>query len=122
MDTEAKNLYLGVPVFVQFTSGKKWHYRLGSYFAFLLKPEFQGIVSDGYIRNRGSKGEKVIISSATFDFSDKIKKVRLWSVRRDQQGYLREIFFRSESSVGTGIGISIIIYRQECILAVKSKS
>ena len=72
--TEAKNLYLGVPVFIQFTPGKKWHYRLGGYFAFLLKPEFQGSVSDGYIRNGGSKGEKVIISSATFDFADKIKK------------------------------------------------
>lgn len=72
--TESKNLYLGVPVFVQFTPGEKWHYRLGGYFAFLLDSRFKGTVSDGYIRNGGSLGEKVEVSSASFDFSDKVRK------------------------------------------------
>ncbi|WP_164976732.1 porin family protein [Chryseobacterium sp. CH21] len=73
-ETESKNLYLGAPVFVEFTPGKNWHYRLGGYMAFLLKGKFEGTVSDGYIRNGGSLGEKVEISSASFDFSDKIRK------------------------------------------------
>jgi len=72
--TESKNLYLGVPVFVEFTPGEKWHYRLGGYFAFLLDSRFKGTVSDGYIRNGGSLGEKVEVNSASFDFSDKVRK------------------------------------------------
>lgn len=72
--TDVKNLYLTVPVFAQYTINEKWHYRLGGYIATLLRSQFKGTVSDGYIRNGGSKGEKVIISTATFDFSDKLKK------------------------------------------------
>ena len=72
--TESKNVYLGVPIFVQFTPGEKWHYRLGGYFAFLLDSRFKGTVSDGYIRNGGSLGEKVEVTSASFDFSNKIRK------------------------------------------------
>lgn len=72
--TESKNLYLGVPLFVQFTPGEKWHYRLGGYVAFLLDSRFKGTVSDGYIRNGGSLGEKVEVNSASFDFSDKMHK------------------------------------------------
>lgn len=73
--TESKNLYLGTPVFVQFTPDEKWHYRLGGYLAFLLDSKFKGTVSNGYIRNGGSLGEKVEVSSASFDFSDKVQKL-----------------------------------------------
>lgn len=72
--TESKNVYLGVPVFVQFTPGENWHYRLGGYVAFLLDSRFKGTVSDGYIRNGGSLGEKVEVTTASFDFSDKMQK------------------------------------------------
>ena len=72
--TESKNLYFGVPFFLQFSPRENWHYRIGGYFAFLLDSKFEGTVSDGYIRNGGSLGEKVEITSASFDFSDKIRK------------------------------------------------
>lgn len=72
--TESKNLYFGIPVFLQFTPAENWNYRLGGYLAFLLNSKFEGTVSDGYIRNGGSLGEKVEITSASFDFSDKIRK------------------------------------------------
>lgn len=71
--TEVKNLYLGVPFFVQFTPKDKWHYRLGGYFGFLLNAKFQGTVSDGYIRNGGSLGEKVQVTSASFDFAKHVR-------------------------------------------------
>lgn len=72
--TDSKNIYFGVPVFVEFTPGESWHYRLGGYFAILQHSKFEGTVSDGYIRNGGSLGEKVEISSASFDFADEIRK------------------------------------------------
>ncbi len=72
--TEAKNLYFGIPIFIQLTPGEKWHYRLGGYIAFLLDSKFKGTVSDGYIRNGGSLGERVEVSSASFDFGDKLRK------------------------------------------------
>lgn len=73
--TEAENLYLGIPAFVEFTPHEKWHYRLGVYTAILLSAKFEGTVSDGYIRNGGSLGEKVEITSASFDFADEMLKI-----------------------------------------------
>jgi len=72
--TETRNAYLSIPLFVQFTPREQWHYRLGGYLAFLLKSKFSGYVSDGYIRNGGSLGEKVEVSLASFNFSDNIRK------------------------------------------------
>jgi hypothetical protein len=75
--TESRNLYLGAPFFVEFTPKKNWHYRLGGYAAYLVEGKFEGTVSDGYIRNGGSLGEKVEITSASFDFSEKLRKFDL---------------------------------------------
>lgn len=69
--TKVQNIYLTLPVYLQFTPGIKWRYKLGIYIACLLHPRFEGTVSDGYIRNDGSLGERVDISSAGFDFDDK---------------------------------------------------
>lgn len=71
--TDVKNLYLGIPVFVQFTPKGKWRYKLGGYMAFLIKSKFEGTVSDGYIRNGGSLGEKVEVTSASFDFKEQLR-------------------------------------------------
>ncbi len=67
--TSVRNIYLTLPVYLQWTPAEKWHYKLGMYMAYLLRPKFEGKVSDGYIRNGGSLGEKVAIASAEFDFS-----------------------------------------------------
>lgn len=68
--TEVHNSYITLPFFIELLPGKYWHYKLGFYTAFRLKGKFRGNVSDGYIRNGGPTGEKVIIDQATFDFSD----------------------------------------------------
>lgn len=84
--TAAKNLYLGIPVFAEFTPGLHWHYRLGGYFAFLMRSKFEGEVSDGYIRNGGSLGEKIEVTSASFDFADEVRSLDYGiyaGVRRD---------------------------------------
>ncbi len=73
--TESRNLYLSLPFFITFTPKEKWHYRLGGYAAFRIHSRFKGYVSDGYIRNGNSLGEKINVTRADFDFSDKVRKV-----------------------------------------------
>lgn len=72
--TSSRNLYLSLPIFVEFTPKEKWNYRVGSYVALLLDSKFEGNVSDGYIRNGNSLGEKINVTSAKFDFSEKLRK------------------------------------------------
>lgn len=72
--TDVRNIYLTLPIYLQATLSEKWHYQLGIYIACLLRPQFKGTVSDGYIRNGGPLGERVNISSAAFDFADKERR------------------------------------------------
>jgi hypothetical protein len=68
--TSVSNLYITMPLYIVLQPGKKWRYNLGVYLATLVSGKFNGNVSDGYIRNGGSLGEKIQIEKATFDFSD----------------------------------------------------
>ncbi|MBS1777419.1 MAG: PorT family protein [Bacteroidetes bacterium] len=72
--TTVRNVYLTLPLYAQWTPGKNWSFQIGGYFAFLLRPKFEGHVSNGYIRNGGPLGEKVIVDYAEFDFSNKIRR------------------------------------------------
>lgn len=67
-ETEVRNVYLTVPITAVFRPGKTWRYHLGVYGAVLVHAGFSGNVSNGYIRNGNSLGEKVEITKATFDF------------------------------------------------------
>lgn len=78
--TKAHNLYLTLPVNAVFQSSEKWRFKLGIYAAYLLAASFDGTVSDGYIRNGNSLGEKVVISEASFDFAKEQRKFD-WGVQ-----------------------------------------
>lgn len=56
------------------TNNEQWIFSFGPYFSRRLNSIFTGNASDGYIRNGGATGEKVLIDSADFDFSKNISK------------------------------------------------
>ncbi|KGE12817.1 outer membrane beta-barrel protein [Sphingobacterium deserti] len=74
--TKANNAYLTLPIYAGYRAAK-WDFKLGMYVAVLLSSQFEGSVSDGYIRKGGSLGEKVLIDYATFDFADKVRSYDL---------------------------------------------
>ncbi|MBO9731153.1 MAG: PorT family protein [Chitinophaga sp.] len=71
--TIVRNAYVSFPVSAVFTPNNRWRFNLGGYAAWLFSSNFHGTVSDGYIRNGGPTGEKVIISEATFDFGKNMR-------------------------------------------------
>jgi len=71
--TIARNAYLSFPVSAVFTPNDNWRFSLGGYMAWKFSANFHGDVSDGYIRNGGPTGEKVIVDHATFDFGNEVR-------------------------------------------------
>lgn len=71
--TTVRNAYVSFPISTVYTPGNRWRFNLGGYVAWLFSSNFYGTVSDGYIRNGGSLGEKVNITSATFDFGTEVR-------------------------------------------------
>ncbi|HTN45166.1 MAG TPA: porin family protein [Flavipsychrobacter sp.] len=114
--TIVKNSYLTIPVFAVWTPGKNWSYKLGGYMAVLVRPKFEGYVADGYIRNGGPLGEKVLVTKADFDFSKELRRFdyglhagigrklsKKWSVDAQFQWGLCRIFPASFTGVSMGM-------------------
>lgn len=72
--TIVNNAYLTLPVNVVYEPNEKWRYKLGFYMAYLLDAGFTGTVSNGYIRNGNSLGEKILIDEASFNFDKEERK------------------------------------------------
>lgn len=70
--TIVSNAYITVPVYAVYRFNHRWRAKLGMYAAWLFSSDFEGDVSDGYIRNGGPTGEKVNIDYATFDFDEEV--------------------------------------------------
>lgn len=65
-----------VPLMATYRTGDRWTFRFGPYFSYHLRKKFDGSVYDGYLREGGPTGQKVIISKdnpATYDFSDNLR-------------------------------------------------
>ncbi len=73
-ETRVRNAYVSVPISAVFSPDKNWKVKLGIYGAWLFSSNFKGTVSNGYIRNGGSLGEKVDIATATFDFGHQMNE------------------------------------------------
>jgi hypothetical protein len=71
-ETRVSNAYVTIPVYAVYRFNQKWEAKLGLYLAWLFSSDFEGNVSDGYIRNGGPTGEKVNIDVATFDFGQEV--------------------------------------------------
>jgi hypothetical protein len=75
--TSVKNGYLLIPVMATYlpSAEPSWRFHIGGYVAFLRDANFEGTASDGYIRNGGPAGDRIEVSEAKFDFSDRLRKV-----------------------------------------------
>jgi hypothetical protein len=73
--TIVNNLYLTLPISLVYEPNDTWRYKMGFYVSRLLSGHFSGNVTDGYIRNGNSLGEKVLIDKADFNFD---KEQRSW--------------------------------------------
>lgn len=72
--TKVRNGYLVLPLLAAWRPMEKWTFRLGGYFASQQDAKFEGTASDGYIRNGGPAGDRINVESATFDFSENVRK------------------------------------------------
>lgn len=103
--TNVKNLYVSLPLYAVYLTNNHWKIKLGFYAARLIRPSFSGSVSDGYLRKGDSLGEKITITSATFNFDEKQRKTDIgifaggeklvyknFSVKADLQWGLRPVF------------------------------
>lgn len=76
VSTQVTNSYLTVPIVVTGALGDKWGYSFGTFWSFLLEKEFSGYVYDGYLREGGAIGNKVVFSddkTAAYNFSDDLR-------------------------------------------------
>ncbi|ATL48392.1 hypothetical protein COR50_15150 [Chitinophaga caeni] len=71
--TEIRNAYVNIPVSFVFIPDENWRVKAGVYMAWLFSSQFSGNVSNGYIRNGGPTGEKIIVDKAEFDFGDEVR-------------------------------------------------
>lgn len=78
--THVENIYLSIPVLATYTIGERWTLSAGAYVSFLLHGEFNGEAYEGYIRDQNPTGERTDVSSATYDFSNDIRKVQ-WGLQ-----------------------------------------
>ena len=72
--TKVRNGYLVLPLLGAWHPAEKWTFRMGGYFASRQDAKFEGTASDGYIRDGGPAGNHINIESATFDFSENVRK------------------------------------------------
>ncbi|MEG2514337.1 MAG: porin family protein [Bacteroidaceae bacterium] len=72
--TKVRNSYLTIPVLALYKISPRWVAKAGPYVSFLSEGEFSGSAYNGYLRNENPIGEKVNVPSATYDFSNDIRK------------------------------------------------
>lgn len=77
VSTEVSNSYVTLPILVVYNLSPKWELSAGGFASVLTDKQFSGYVSDGYLREGGPTGNKVIFegdSRASYDFSDDVKR------------------------------------------------
>ncbi|AQX10295.1 porin family protein [Elizabethkingia ursingii] len=77
VQTTVKNSYITVPISAVYRLSDKWNLYGGLYFSGLIDKNFDGYVSDGYLRQNTPTGPKITFSegsTATYDFSNEVRK------------------------------------------------
>ncbi|HZK08607.1 MAG TPA: porin family protein [Bacteroidales bacterium] len=76
VQTTVKNSYFSIPVLAIYDISKRWNLYGGFYFSTLIERNFSGYVYDGYLREGGSTGSKLIFegdNKGPYDFSDDLR-------------------------------------------------
>lgn len=79
---QVKQLMLTVPLQLTYSFSPKLMLKAGPYASVLLKRDFSGIASDGYLRQGDPTGAKILIGDrdgewATYDFSDDMRRLQM---------------------------------------------
>lgn len=98
--TNISNFYLELPIYAIYHLSKKTNVKIGGYVALLLNGKFSGEVSDGYIRKGNSLGEKLNITSASFDFGDKQNKLDYGIVVGGSHKVSKKLFINADIDLG----------------------
>jgi len=72
-ETTVKMAYITIPLYASFDLNENWSFRAGGYASYLFSSQFNGSVSDGYLRVGTPTGEKVEITKATFNFDNEMR-------------------------------------------------
>lgn len=98
--TRVKNSYLTLPLLAMWQPDResKWGIKAGVYGSFLLDGEFNGSTYDGYLREGDPTGERIDITTASYEFS---KELRRWN-----WGALLGAEWRPFPNLLTGIDLS----------------
>ncbi|WP_026038649.1 porin family protein [Myroides injenensis] len=75
--TTVKNTYITFPISAVYKINHKWNVYGGVYFSGLIDKNFDGYVSDGYLRQNVPNGQKITFegdSQAAYDFSEEVRR------------------------------------------------
>ncbi|AQW99049.1 PorT family protein [Elizabethkingia anophelis] len=94
VQTTVKNSYITVPVSAVYRLSDKWNLYGGLYFSGLIDKNFDGYVSDGYLRQNTPTGPKITFSegsTATYDFSNEVRKFQ-WGLQLGAEWFMNKHF------------------------------
>lgn len=74
VETEVNNKYLTFPVLATYSFNDRWQIQAGPYFSYLINGDFSGKAHDGYIRNGDPTGQYAEVSSASYDFTNDLRR------------------------------------------------
>lgn len=71
--TEVDNFYMTFPLEFSYLK-PKYRVNLGMHFSYVLSHEFDGEVSDGYLRKDTPVGDRILVTSSPYNFDDEVRK------------------------------------------------
>ncbi len=115
--TRVQNSYLTLPLLAMWQPGRqtKWGVKFGLYGSFLLDGAFSGSAYDGYLREGDPTGQRIDITTATYDFS---KELQLWNWGA-QLGAEWQLFSHFSADIDFSWGINSIFKKNFDVITFK---
>lgn len=81
VNTQESQTLVTIPLQVTYDIGDKWRLKFGPYVSYLIKGKFEGYAYNGYLRNGGPTGTKVLLgdtedSRGNYDFAEDMRKIQ----------------------------------------------